>query len=331
MKYEFTLKDKGFKRIVFALMLDKKKFTERIVIGEPDQILLRLERSAGNVYYDKVRPLGSMLINFEQDKDREWNINAYEVSKTYPILFTTNKMKMKALQSHIKFLQDKISGNEPSAIYAAIHTWEEYMNCYNLNHGAEQFIERTAALYRPFFRKNKLWEDENILQSIKPTDSQVELWYPAAKRPFECIVGFPSFIPLITYSLHKIEEWGFVFQKCKVCDSDFLARSRHYELCSDQCRKIKMSEAKKEFDERAKGDKLENFHESAYYHWYNRQRKLKRNKTTDLEKIIVFNTAFDEYKKESKRLKAEVKRGNMSLADFTSWLEQQKDVADDLM
>jgi hypothetical protein len=92
-----------------------------------------------------------------------------------------------------------------------------------------------------------------------------------------------------------------------------------------------MSEAKKEFDNRAKGDMLEICSESAYYHWYNRQRKLKRNKSTKPEKLIAFNTAFMEYRKEAKRLKDEVKRKNTSLADYTSWLEKQKDIADRLM
>jgi len=331
MKYEFTLKKQGLKRIVLALTLDKKKLTERIIIGEPEQIKLRFEHESGNVYYDKTRPLGSLFVDFEKDINKDWNVNAMKLRETYSTLFILEQAKTKAVQPYIDFLKGKMKNGEPSAIFAAIHTWDEYINCYDLNHGADLFIERTSTLYRLFFRKDKIWEDESILNPVHPTDSQVELWYPAAKRPFECVVGFSSFTPLISYYLYKIKEWKYVFQKCKVCDRDFLARSRHYELCSDKCRKAKMSEAKKEFDERAKGDRLEVCCESAYYHWYNRYRKLKRDKSTDPDKLTAFETEFAYYRKEAKRRKDEVKRKNMELSYFTLWLENQKDIADTLM
>ena len=130
---------------------------------------------------------------------------------------------------------------------------------------------------------------------------------------------------MIAYYLHKIEKWNLVFQKCKVCDKDFLARSRHYELCSDNCRKVQAVEAKREFDERTKNDRLEQLHESAYYYWYNRLRKLKRGKTADLEKT------FKIFRKEAVNRKGMVKRGKMQVNDFSSWLIKPQDEVDRLM
>jgi hypothetical protein len=88
------------------------------------------------------------------------------------------------------------------------------------------------------------------------------------KRPFEAVVAVSSLLPVISYYLYKLGEWGFVFQECKACGKYFAARSRHYELCSDGCRHVKAVEAKREFDERAKESRLEKLDETAYNYWY---------------------------------------------------------------
>ena len=132
MKFEFSLKNQALRRIVFALTLDKKKMIERIVIGESEEVRLRLERGIGEVYYDQTCPLGSLLIDFESDIHREWNVNAMKMRETYGILFATTKAKTKELQSCIDFLKEKFNSGEPSAMFAAIHTWEEYLNCYKI-------------------------------------------------------------------------------------------------------------------------------------------------------------------------------------------------------
>ena len=152
-----------------------------------------------------------------------------------------------------------------------------------------------------------------------------------AKRSFECVVTSVSFLPLIAYYLHKIDEWRFVFQGCKVCGEHFLARSRHYELCSDTCRKAQAVEAKREFDERAKGDKLEQYYDSTYFYWYNRLRKLKRAKTPDSEKISAVSEAFKVFRKEAVERKRKVKRGEIKLPEFSSWLAKQQNEVDKMM
>jgi hypothetical protein len=173
----------------------------------------------------------------------------------------------------------------------------------------------------------------------------VELWYlkhlderqgkrpanPTSKRVMECVAASASLMPVIAYYLHKVEEWRYVFQQCKVCGKDFLARSRHYELCSDGCRKKQALDAKRDFDERAKGDRLEQLDEAAYYYWYNRMRKLKKGKNADPDKAAIVGAAFKAFRKEAVKRKGEVKRGGMKLAEFSSWLVEQQGVADALM
>jgi hypothetical protein len=177
-------------------------------------------------------------------------------------------------------------------LFAAVKTWDEHLNCFNLNHGADLLTERLSVLYKPFavYGDFRPWKEEAaaaLRAASRDGESSVELWYLVAKRPFECVAISSSFLPVIAYYLHKIEEWGYVFQSCKVCGKDFLARSRHFELCSDECRRVQAVEAKREFDGRAKGDRLEQLDEAAYYYWYNRLRKLNRSKNEAFQKLFT--------------------------------------------
>ncbi len=197
-------------------------------------------------------------------------------------------------------------------------------------------IQRLSTLYRPFFLygDKRPWQEETaaaLSKVLRDEESAVELWYPVLKRSFECIVASASFLPVIAYYLHKIEEWNLVFQNCKVCGKDFLARSRHYELCSDECRKKQAAEAKREFDERAKDDSLEQSHETAYYYWYSRLRKLKRAKNPDVEKIAVVNAAFEVFRKEAVKRKGMAHRKEITPKEFTDWLFKQQNEVDRLM
>jgi len=197
-------------------------------------------------------------------------------------------------------------------------------------------IQRLSLLYRLFFLygEYKPWQGEAaaaLSQALHDGESQVELWYPVSKRPFECVVASASFQPLIFYYLHKVEAWNFVYSECKVCGKYFLARSRHYELCSNDCRKAQAVQAKREFDERAKESDIEQTHENTYYYWYNRVRKLKRAKTPDADKISLVSGAFEIFRKEAVKRKGMVKRGEMRAAEFSSWLFKQQNEVDELM
>jgi len=339
IEYDFTRRERSFGRIAFALTLDRKKMTERIVIAEAKNALFHFKHGddeMNEIYYDQTRPLGQLLLTFEADKDRDWNVNAMQLRESYSKTFPFEATRWKIAAPVADFLRGKYASGEPSAMFAAIRTWEQYLNCYHLRHGADRLIHSLAPLYRPFFLYDRcqLWQEEAaavMSKTLHDGESQVELWYPVNKRPFECVAAVTSFQPLIFYYLHKIEEWKFVFQECKVCCKYFLARSRHYELCSDECRKVQAVQAKREFDERAKEDNLEKYHETAYYYWYNRLRKLKRAKTPDAGRISAVSGAFEIFRKEAVKRKNMVKRGEMELREFSSWLFKQQNEVDALM
>ncbi len=333
MDFNFTIRDMNLERIVFVLTLDRKKMTERIVIAETGEAILRLEQNAGNVFYDQTRPLGELLTGFEADPDRRWNANAARLHESYGKVFPFERARWKTVKPCADFLREKYESGEPSSMFAAIRTWEAYLNCFHMSHGPERFLERTLPLYKPFSRSLGLWQERPasaLSDAARPADSQVELWYPAKKRPFECVAAYSSFQPLIYYYLHRIEEWRFAFQECKACGRIFLAKSRHREICGEGCRKAQAIEAKRKFDERAKGDMLERVHETAYYYWYNRLRKLKRQKEPDTEKIAAVAAAFEVFRAEAVKRKADVRQGEGKLADFSAWLIEQQDEIDRL-
>ena len=336
MEYAFTSKEREFGRVVFALTLDRKRMAERIVIGRTEEARRRLDGDAGEVYYDTTRPLGSLLFTFEADRNGEWNKNGMVLRESYGKTFPRDAERWKMAAPVSKFLKAKYTGGEPSVMFAAIRTWEDYLNCFNMNHGADMLTDKLSMLYKPFavYADYRPWREEAtaaLSNALRDGESSVELWYPVAKRPFETVVAASSFQPVLFYYLHKVEEWRLVFQECKVCGKDFLARSRHYELCSDECRKNQAVTAKREFDDRAKGDRLEQLDEAAYYYWYNRLRKLRKGKAANPERAAAFKAAFDGFRKEAVRRKGEVKRGEVRINEFADWLIGQQDAADRLM
>ena len=149
MLYDFTRREARFGRNVFVLALDRKAMTERVVIGESSEARRLLERGTGDVYFDETRPLGTLLFTFEADPDRAWNFNAMRLRESYEKLRQSERWKLAALCAD--FLRGKVEGGNPTAMFAAIRTWDEYLNRYNQNHGPDLFVERTSLLYRPFF------------------------------------------------------------------------------------------------------------------------------------------------------------------------------------
>jgi len=334
MVYDFRSREREFGLVVFALTLDRKRMTERIVIGRYDDVRLRLGSYGADVYYDELRPLGSLLFSFEGDKDFSWNRNGMALRESYSKAFPFESGRWEMAAPVSDFLSGKYESGEPSTMFAAIRTWEDYLNCFNTRDSADALTGKLSMLYRPFFiyADCKPWREaatDALSSALRDGDSSVELWYPVAKRPFETVVAASSFLPLIAYYLNRIGEWRLVFQECKVCGKDFLARSRHFELCSGKCRKAQAVVAKREHDERARGDRLEQLDKASYYYWDNRLRKLK--KAANQDAVASFKAALGDFRKEAVRRKREVRSGEMPESDFTGWLVRQQDEADRLM
>jgi hypothetical protein len=333
--YDFKNREREYGRVVFALSLDRKKLAEKIIIGEVDEVRRFLNGDDGDILYEGTRPLGSLLLYFESDINGDWNKNILTLRESYAKIFPQSS-RWKMVAPVQEFLTEKYNSGEPSAMFAAIRTWEDYLNFFHQDHGADLLNSSLFTLYKPFrvYAEHKPWQEESTVAlsvALQNGESAVELWYPVAKRSFETVVTSASFLPLIFYYTHKICEWKFVFQQCKICDAHFLARSRHYELCSETCRKKKATTSKQEYDERTKDDMPTKLYDTAYYYWYNREKKLKKGKHANAENAAAFSAEVKKFRKEGITRKTAVKNRQMSLADFASWLAEMQNLADKLM
>lgn len=317
----------------------------------------RLEHgeSEGEVYYDVTCPLGNFLLNFEGDIKGEWNTNGMLLRESYgkgKILPVMGSARWNMVAPVSDFLREKYKSGEPSAVFAAIRTWDEYLNLHNKRKSSDTLTDRLHMLYKPFvvYADVKPWVEEAaaaLSDALRGGDSQIELWYPVAKRPLETVVVTSSLLPVIFHYKHKIKEWGYAFRQCKVCNKGFLALSRKYGLCSDKCRKKQAITAKKGFNERTKDDKPTNFYDAAYQHWYNHKRKLKSGKNANPDGLAVYEVEMQKFCKAAMKRKKALKQAEQTAEEyanyknieeaeklrkeFQSWLSQQRDVADKLM
>ena len=207
MHYDFESREREFGRVVFARMLNLKRMTERIIIGRTDEVRQRLERKAGEVYFDETRPLGNLLLTFESDKIGEWNRHGAILRDSYKLMFPREAERWRMVAPVSAFLNQKYEIGEPSAMFAAIRTWEDYLNCFGMNHGADELSEHLAMLYKPFhiYADDKPWRKEAhsaLTSALRDGESQVKLWYPVAKRSLETVVASSSFLPIIFYYQH---------------------------------------------------------------------------------------------------------------------------------
>ena len=349
--YDFTSRKRETGRIVFALTLIKtrKRLAERIIIGRENEVRLVLNGGDGNVYYDETRPIGSFLFNFEGDKNGDWIRRIGILTESYEVKYSFGSARWDKAAPVSEFLTAKYNGGEPSAV----RTWEEYLNLYKQNSGATLLNDRLFMLYKPFqdYAEYRPWHKDAVdalAIALRVGESQIELWYPVAKRPFETAVVFSSLLPVISYYLTKMNDWKLVFQTCKVCGKHFAAPSRHHALCSDKCRKHNAVIAKRDYNERIKDDAVEPLYDTTYQFWYNRWRKVKSGKAVNVD-AAAFKAAFDDFRKEAVERKEAVKKAirveerkdqkdderkkavKKILDEFKGWLIKQRGIADRLM
>ena len=340
MAYQFIRQEPCYDHILFVLALDRDKMKERILIGTEQQIRFRLDGNKDNdVIYDITRPLGRFLIDFEYDKEKNWNI--YGLAPLRDALHT-NRWKQPALeQTSADFLAKKYLTGDPVRMYATFRIWNEYLvtrEYRDRNTACDRFIEKIQILTQAFQTENVMnfnsdtgkperFHTGSLYFRNTPAEiTRLELWFPDNRRRTECVAAYSSFYPLITYYLNRLNDWGLCFRQCKVCGKYFLAKSQRYELCSDKCRKAQALQNKREFDERARENNYDLLYKNECQNWRNKINKSKKTADFPIERLEEMKTAFDLFKKEALRRKKAVKAGTTKPTEFTDWLYQQSNI-----
>jgi len=187
----------------------------------------------------------------------------------------------------------------------------------------------------------------------------------------EALVVYNSILPILLYYKNKIKSYGYAVNLCKACKTPFVAKNFDFELCSDYCKKNYIEPSKDELkdiissinteeqpyaerpdaeqpdielpialsvenddDDDIDSDSEPNMSQTydwAYYYWYNRIRKLKFAKTIDNAKTAEAVHAFEIFRKEARAKKRAVKKGTLSEATFSDWIDSKCDVIDTIM
>ena len=109
----------ALERYEIALLLDRKKMKEHILIGTRSEIRHRLNGNKdAELFHDEERPLGTLLTEFEEDKEKAWN--QYGTMPLWNALHT-NRFEQPALEKTAReFLEARYKFGTPLEKYAAM-------------------------------------------------------------------------------------------------------------------------------------------------------------------------------------------------------------------
>ncbi len=345
MEYQFIRQEPCREKVILVLTLDRKKMKERVLIGTENEIRSRLAGDEGaNLIYDATEPLGTLLIRFDKDPDGEWNRLGLSPLRE---AMHTNRWGQPALeQAAGQFLSGKYQSGEPIRQYTAFRIWNGYLKTREKRkreEACEEFLAEMSRLTMAFRIENAMEYDKQsgipgrldtrgIYYRRTPAEhTRLDLWFPDSERRMECVAAYDSFLPLITYYLNRLNDWGLYFRQCKVCGKSFLAKSLRYELCSDRCRKKQALQNKREFDERARENDYDHQYKNECQGWRNVLNKAKKTPGFPSERLERMQEAFADFKKEALRRKTLVKNRKSSPEEFRDWIVVQKSIILDLM
>ena len=325
--------DPAQERYEIALLLDRKKLKERILIGIRAKIQRRLQGvKDAAVFLDVERELGTLLTEFTQDKEKAWN--QYGTMPLWDALHT-HRFAQPALEKTARdFLEAKYRYGTPMEKYAAIRIWDGYRRARipkDRSDAAEKYMRDISGLKTLFLYTKKpeiLMKSRNRLvesHSFEAEEFDLDIWYPLGRFDFECAMGYHSLVPLVLYYQKRIAEWQLCFQKCSVCGKYFLAPSQRYSICSEACRKIQAKKSKQEFDDRARSNQYDMIYKNVCQRWRNRINKAKRIGLAE-ERMAELNKAFTEFKQSALEQKKKVGSKKLTLMEFQDWLDAQDEI-----
>lgn len=331
----------NIRSIILALSLDKARGCERIIIGEEQQVRRRLDGLGSDVLYDRERPLGQLLFSHEKQIDKDWNAE---------VIFSLKKALASVLQrkeyeaSAWEFLEGKVKSLDPICMFTAYQCriwYRENRTALGGERNSDQFEHQIMTLTRSF--KHILWGEEKnysveqVMERVEQytkingdeIDTQARVWYPGRRRHAEYLIIEKSFVPAILYYLNHLRDWGLCFCRCCVCNQIFLASSRHYSLCSEDCRKEKNRQNKREFDARARENKYDVDYKNTYQRMRNQLNSLRKAGNILKAEEDRIEAGFKAFCEGAVQRKKQIK----TLTDykmFVDWLFEQERVFEQL-
>jgi len=140
-----------------------------------------------------------------------------------------------------------------------------------------------------------------------------------------------SLMPLLMYSLKRIYDNHLYFQRCKLCNRLFLAKTANIPTyCGEDCKREAVRLNKQRFDKKAKRLSYERQHKNSYMYWYNKVKKLQKE-APGSDRLAVVEAAFETFKTGNAERKTAVKDGHLSEKEYINWLYRMQGEIDMLM
>lgn len=334
MDYQFNDFYYTSDRIVFAVVLDKQKMKERILVGTDFSIQkkLRGEKCQG-IYYDVTRPLGTLVIDFYSDLERKWNTDV--IMELREALSLSGKKRTLCENKPMNFLAAQYESNIPERMFAAIKIWNGYQLVKNTKRRDElvdMFLGDIEKLVNAFHREKMFKIDlkegiskdydlsKHFYSNLLPKEQTVEVWYPDRMMKQECALIEKSFYPIIIYYLNKLNEWGLYFRHCKVCGTVFIAENNKFNICSAECKKIQNTVNKNKYSDNAKKNEYDRVRKNEEERWRNKIKSVKAKGLKDEVIINQLEDAFLEFKETARVNRNKVKNNQMTPKEYMDWI-----------
>ena len=249
-----------------------------------------------------------------------------------------------------EFLQSIYQSDNVCHRFLSIRLWQEYhatKTVYGKRHQSAEdreyigtFIDRIEDLTLPFRFpiENDImtWQCDHPKFPMRYFDEEYYrhpcglLW---AGNLANSEYGFAtvSLMPLLMYGLKRIYDNHLYFQRCKLCNNLFLAKTANIPTyCGEDCKRKAVRLNKQRFDKKAKHLSFERQHKNSYMYWYNKVKKLQKE-APGSEKLAAVEAAFETFKAGNAERKTAVKDGHLSEKEYIDWLYRMQGEIDKLM
>lgn len=327
-------------QVVMAIVLDKDKRRERVVVGEKSAVRKLLEgHSDQQVLYDQERPLGTLVYDYESQSKQAW------VDGVLSPLFCAMRSKKGREENEQKvweYAKASITSENPVTIFTAHNLLSLYMTERRITPITANILEaRMITLVRTF--AGNTWQSDTIgsrLESAKEllqvakinVDTGTMLWHPWEGCRIMCVISTESVMPQLYVYLEQLCEWGCSMQTCNVCGKPFAALSGHYALCGmDKCKVIQNRLNRKAYGVRAKENQYDQAYANARDGMKKKINKLKKEKDVPRAVIDQAEEWYERFREEAKIRKKKIKKDRREINAFIDWLFEQQRTFDGIV
>lgn len=281
--------------------LDKKPF--------PAEQLQDLVNSlCGTSEFDEMRDMASMLRGLYKAGETKEVVNVYGSLKDAFIIESFECFKIGAV------LQAYLDESENCPEMVSAISFERFVNGF-----LEMKISRNDQSYS--LSEYNLSVDIFLGCDIKKVvqDVFLNLMHLSDNRSIFSVVSFDRFL---ISSIYYFFLNGFRFNRCKNCGKFFIPFSRSDELyCNnaspqDRARTCKEYGSQKLWYERLKNDEISKLARNIYSA---KQMLVRRN-----QDILAYKEMFEYFKAERKKWECQIKSGEKSREEYSSWLNEMK-------